>query len=106
MLDALYEVAGDIWFALPPNERISAFDTLATVSEAGGEEKTGLGHATRLYREKFGFIFVLCETGKTPEEVLAICKARLGNSAETELQIASEEYCKIIELRLNKLLEQ
>lgn len=106
MLEALYEAADAVWFALPPNECITAFDTLANDSEAGREEKSELGQATRLYREKFGFIFVVYKNGKTPDEVLAICRARLGNSTETELQIASEEYRKIIELRLNKLLEQ
>ena len=39
-------------------------------------------------------------------EMLAICRARLGNSAPSEIQIAAQEQRKITEIRLNKLLEQ
>jgi 2-oxo-4-hydroxy-4-carboxy--5-ureidoimidazoline (OHCU) decarboxylase len=60
----------------------------------------------RLYHEKFGFIFIISATGKTAEEVLAIAKARVRNSVETELKIAAEEQNKITQLRLTKLLER
>ena len=59
-----------------------------------------------MYEDKFGFIFIVCATGKSADEMLAICRARLGNSVETELQIAAEEQPKITEIRLNKLLEK
>lgn len=101
MLEGLYEAAGAIWFALPPEERIDAYSSLrpdVSVIE--------LAEPARLYKEKFGFIFVVCHTGKSSNEMLAICRARLGNSVETELQIAAEEHRKIIKDRLNKLLEQ
>jgi 2-oxo-4-hydroxy-4-carboxy--5-ureidoimidazoline (OHCU) decarboxylase len=65
-----------------------------------------LAEANRLYLEKFGFIFIVCATGKSADEMLAICRARFGNSAATELKIAAEEQLKITELRLNKLLEK
>ena len=106
MLEDLYEAADTAWFALLESEWISAFSTLADDTTAAGEKKKDIEQATRLYHEKFGFIFVVGKNGKSPEELLAICKARLDNSVETELQIASEEYRKIIELRLNRLLEQ
>lgn len=65
-----------------------------------------LAGANRLYEAKFGFIFIVCATGKTAGEMLAICHARLGNSAETELQIAAGEQRQITEIRLGKLLER
>ena len=59
-----------------------------------------------MYEERFGFIFIVCATGKSAKEMLAICKARLGNSVETELRLAAVEQEKITEIRLTKLLEK
>jgi OHCU decarboxylase len=64
-----------------------------------------LAEANRLYEEKFGFIFIVCATGKSAEEMLEICRARLSNASETEIQIAADEQRKITEIRLKKLLE-
>ena len=64
-----------------------------------------LAEANRLYEEKFGFIFIVCATGKSAEEMLGICRARLSNETETEIRNAAEEQGKITEIRLKKLLE-
>ena len=72
-------------------------------TEAVQEE---LAEANRLYQEKFGYIFIVCATGKSAAEMLEICRGRLKNSAEAELPIAAEEQRKITEIRLKKLLEQ
>ena len=58
----------------------------------------------RLYGEKFGFIFIVCATGKSAAEMLDMCRARLGNDYDTEIVIAADEQQKITEIRLNKLL--
>lgn len=65
-----------------------------------------LAECNRLYLEKFGFIFIVCASGKSAQEMLDMCKTRLGNSLETELSIAADEQLKITEIRLNKLLER
>lgn len=65
-----------------------------------------LAEANRLYEEKFGYIFIVCATGKSAEEMLELCRERLNNDAETELPIAAEEQRKITEIRLKKLLEK
>lgn len=57
------------------------------------------------YFQKFGFIFLICATGKSSEEILESAKRRLGNSAKEELQTVAEEQSKIIHLRLEKLLK-
>lgn len=106
LLGDLYDAAEAAWFGLPTAERIAAFDMRADATTVADETKSELKEAASLYRQKFGFIFVVNGDGKAADEVLAICRARLGNSVETELQIASEESYKIIEARLNKLLEQ
>ena len=56
------------------------------------------------YQARFGFIFIVCATGKSAEEMLAIVDERLGHSREDELRIAAEEQRKITRLRLEKLL--
>jgi OHCU decarboxylase len=72
---------------------------------AAGSVLDALAEANRLYEEKFGYIFIVCATGKSAEEMLEICRRRMNNDAETELPIAADEQRKITEIRLNKLLE-
>lgn len=55
------------------------------------------------YFQKFGYIFIVCATGKSAQEMLTMLKLRLQNEAETELPIAAEEQKKITHLRLGKL---
>ena len=55
------------------------------------------------YDDKFGFIFIVCATGKSAAEMLALLNARLPNDRATELQNAAEEQRKITHLRLAKL---
>lgn len=64
-----------------------------------------LEKANRLYEEKFGFIFIVCATGKSAEEMLDLCRRRLQNDADSEVRIAADEQRKITEIRLKKLLE-
>ncbi len=63
-----------------------------------------LAEANRLYEEKFGFIFIVCATGKSAEEMLELCHLRLKNDADSEMRIAADEQRKITEIRLKKLL--
>jgi len=61
--------------------------------------------ANRLYEEKFGFIFIVCATGKNTKEMLDLCRRRLQNDVDSEIRIAADEQRKITEIRLKKLLE-
>src|SRR5262249_45823045 len=74
------------------------------INVAGGETKEKLATANRLYLDKFGYIFIVCATGKSAEEMLEICERRLRNEPEKELAIAAGEQSKITEIRLRKLL--
>ncbi|HIA94555.1 MAG TPA: decarboxylase, partial [Candidatus Marinimicrobia bacterium] len=60
--------------------------------------------SNRLYKDKFGFIFIVCATGKSAEEMLALLKERLENDPKAELLTAAEEQNKITQLRLGNLL--
>ena len=58
------------------------------------------------YKEKFGFIFIVCATGKSAEEMLHLLQNRLPNFRKQELDNAAEEQRKITQIRLLKLLEE
>ncbi len=73
--------------------------------DAGAEVLDELAAANREYEEKFGHIFIVCATGKSAAEMLALLRERLGNDAETELHVAAEEQRRITQLRLKKSLE-
>ena len=55
------------------------------------------------YENKFGFIFIVCATGKTAEEMLKLLNKRLPNSIDEEIRIAAGEQNKITHLRIDKL---
>jgi len=57
------------------------------------------------YERKFGFIFIVCATGKSAEEMLRLMNDRLGNTPGEELNIAMGEQHKITLIRFNKLLD-
>jgi OHCU decarboxylase len=57
-----------------------------------------------LYREKFGFPFVICARLNKKEAILSGFRVRLENSRETEIQVALAEIFKIAELRLRDLI--
>jgi 2-oxo-4-hydroxy-4-carboxy-5-ureidoimidazoline decarboxylase len=75
------------------------------VNVAPEETIEALAKGNRLYEEKFGYIFIVCATGKSAEEMLAILQSRLPNAPEDEIKISAEEQNKITKLRLQKLLE-
>jgi OHCU decarboxylase len=70
------------------------------------ETRAALASRNQEYEERFGFIFIVCATGKSSEEMLAILNSRLQNDPGTELPVAAEEQRKITRLRLEKLLTQ
>lgn len=65
-----------------------------------------LAEANRLYEQRFGFVFLVCATGKTAFEMLELLGQRLGNDAQTEITVAAGEQRKITRLRLEKLIWQ
>ena len=65
-----------------------------------------LAKLNQTYEEKFGYIFIVCASGKSSEEMLAMLRERLNNNAADELRIAAGEQAKITQLRLRKLLAE
>lgn len=76
-------------------------------SAAGGaaaETMAALARGNAEYEQRFGHIYIVCATGKSAEEMLALLRQRLQNDAEAELKIAAGEQAKITHLRLEKFL--
>ncbi len=115
-----YECSEDDWKeAFAHHPKIGDVDSLtkkfaSTVQWASGEQSgvntaaaetiKALAEGNLLYEEKFGYIFIVCATGKSAEEMLTILQTRLANTPEDEIKIAAAEQNKITKLRLQKLL--
>jgi OHCU decarboxylase len=63
-----------------------------------------LSEGNARYEEKFGFTYIVCATGKTADEMLAILKRRLANDRAAELREAAEQQRQITQVRLGKWL--
>jgi 2-oxo-4-hydroxy-4-carboxy-5-ureidoimidazoline decarboxylase len=125
--ESLHTEAGRIWRALDSADWREAFThhpqigdvaalrkKFATSQWAASEQRgaesateatlSALADGNRQYRERFGYIFIVCATGKSADELLALLRARLPHSLDQELSIAAGEQEKILHLRLDKLL--
>lgn len=76
----------------------------ASVKQASQATLEALAAGNTEYEQKFGYIFIVCATGKTADEMLALLQARLPNKPEVEIVIAAGEQDKITRIRLEKLL--
>lgn len=117
--ERLLAAADEIWAALEPADWLEAFSHHPRIGEkakgweaaeqagtAGAAAATlaALAKANAEYERRFGHIFLVCATGKSADEILALLRARLPNDPVTELRIAAGEQSKITKLRLAKLL--
>jgi 2-oxo-4-hydroxy-4-carboxy-5-ureidoimidazoline decarboxylase len=75
----------------------------AGVAGAAEDVLDALAEANRAYEQRFGYIFIVCATGKTAEEMLALLGERLSNDPADEIRVAAAEQAKITELRLMAL---
>ncbi|MCE3254148.1 MAG: uraD [Cellvibrio sp.] len=57
------------------------------------------------YEEKHGFIFIVCASGKSAEEMLRLLRARIDNPRALELQNGAREQGEITRLRIAKLID-
>jgi 2-oxo-4-hydroxy-4-carboxy-5-ureidoimidazoline decarboxylase len=71
---------------------------------ASDEVLEALAEGNRAYEERFGYIFIVCATGRSADEMLALLRGRLDHSAAVEFGIAVGEQMKITRLRLEKLI--
>jgi 2-oxo-4-hydroxy-4-carboxy-5-ureidoimidazoline decarboxylase len=127
-VEELFSAADDIWFKLAPKDWLEAFshhprigdvDSLrakfATTASWCENEQKGVSQATEDvlhqlaalnddYFEKYGYIFIVCATGKTADQMLEILKSRMPNNSDDEIKVAAGEQAKITKIRLEKLV--
>ena len=127
-LEDVTEKADRVWWALAPGDWLEAFRShpkigenkaaaavsdeskrwseaeQAGVSNAATQTMQALAELNQKYEEKFGYIFIVCATSKSSEEMLEVLRDRLMNSRDEELRIAAAEQAKITRLRLQKLV--
>jgi len=122
---ALLRTAERLWWQLEPADWLDAFATHPRIGDSGehaiaawsrGEQagaasaataiRDELAAANQAYVDRYGFIYIVCATGRTAAEMLADLHTRLGSTREQELRTAAEEQAKITRLRLRKLLTE
>lgn len=127
-INAVLSSADEHWTSTTENDWLEAFEAhpmignvdslrekfantkqLASNEQAGAasateEELVALHRLNHEYKAKFGFIFIICATGLSAKNMLEALQARINNSREEELTIASKEQFKITVLRINKAL--
>ena len=109
----------DILEAFQHHPKIGDIDSLrkkfaSTAAWASGEQSgvnradeatiQGLAKGNADYEARYGYIFIVCATGKSAAEMLGILRSRLNNDPADELRIAAGEQQKITRIRLEKLL--
>ena len=87
--------------------RSSRAESWSSGEQAGVESApagviAALAEANRIYEERFGHIYLVCATGMSAEQMLALARERLSNDPEAELRVAAEEQRRITRLRLRK----
>lgn len=129
-LDALQETADAAWAELGEEDYLEAFSAHPKIGErkARGkqtakskkwseQEQKAASDASKqvldelleknvAYQERHGFIFIVCASGKTADEMLAMLDDRLDNDRATEIENAAEEQRKITNLRLEKMIRR
>lgn len=66
--------------------------------------KADLAVKNREYDEKFGYVYLVCASDRSAEDLLAILTDRLDNDPDTERRVMRSELAKINGLRLERLL--
>jgi 2-oxo-4-hydroxy-4-carboxy-5-ureidoimidazoline decarboxylase len=126
--DAIISMADDLWLAMRPGDWHEAFahhprigeraaatpqDERAAAWSAGEQSSIANAEASihdelveinRAYEARFGYIYIVCASGRSADELLDIARRRLTNAPDDELRIAAEEQRQITRLRLRKLL--
>ncbi|WP_417583677.1 2-oxo-4-hydroxy-4-carboxy-5-ureidoimidazoline decarboxylase [Nitrincola sp.] len=126
---ALLAEASRIWAGLEKSDYLQAFEGHPKIGDVGslrakyadtkalaaGEQSSvdsaneatinALAKGNQQYEARFGYIFIVCATGKSAEEMLALLTERLHNDAQTEIHLAASEQNKITQIRLQKLLQ-
>jgi len=117
---AVFDAAERVWWGRTQTDWLEAFrrhprigerehaEAWARQEQAGMDgapaaTRAALANGNRVYETRFGHVFLICATGRTPEDMRRELERRLRNDPAAELRIAASEQAKITRLRLEKL---
>jgi OHCU decarboxylase len=117
--EAMLAEADAIWWSLGEDDWLEAFGAHPKIGERTAsawsqQEQSGTASSTsdqlaeldllnREYENRFGYIFIICATGRTTAQMLVALKERLNNSPGVEIRVAAEQQRQITHLRLLRL---
>lgn len=120
--EAMLRASDEVWERLGTNDWLEAFRAHPKIGERtrsawSQQEQSGTASATadqiaelerlnRVYEDRFGYIFIICATGKTAGQFLDALRERLRNAPDLEIRIAAEQQRQITRLRLLKQVAQ
>jgi allantoicase len=96
----------DVLEAFAAHPKIGAHEGAEEQAGVRGSAEETLDELARLngeYEARFGYIYIVCATGKSGEEMLGLLRERIGHNAAEEFAIAAEEQGLITKLRLRKI---
>jgi 2-oxo-4-hydroxy-4-carboxy-5-ureidoimidazoline decarboxylase len=126
--EELFNKAKDIFKSLNKDQWLESFEGHPKIGDVNSlkekfkntkatasNEQSGINSASdvilndlTLYNEKyfnkFGYIFIICATGKTALEMLTLLRKRIEHNEEEEIYIASLEQLEITLIRMEKLV--
>ena len=126
----LLAASDEVWHSLPDSDWLEAFRSHPRIGEsrapqtaspksaawseqeqrslAQGDDaiRVALAEANREYERRFNRIFIVCASGKSPEEILKSLQRRLNNDERDELQESAKQQRQITQIRLKKWLQE
>jgi 2-oxo-4-hydroxy-4-carboxy-5-ureidoimidazoline decarboxylase len=125
-LDSFLTKSDDIWWSLEKSDWLEAFACHPRIGESAAhashqfsawssEEQSkartaaesvlnSIAEKNRQYETRHGFIYIVCASGRSAEELLAILDRRLDNTTEVEIWEAAEQQRQITQIRIRKWL--
>ncbi|MBL1075797.1 2-oxo-4-hydroxy-4-carboxy-5-ureidoimidazoline decarboxylase [Nocardia sp. 2] len=76
----------------------------AGMATADDVVRAAIADGNRVYEQRFGHVYLVCATGRTPAELLSILESRLGNAAADERRIVRRELVQINRIRLRRMI--
>ena len=104
--DYLEAFAAHAIIGRPDSRDAVASKEQAGVADASAQIRDSLAAYNVAYQNQFGFIFMICASGKSATEMLRNLRARIGNTRAEEVANAAEEQRKITRLRLLKFFAE
>ncbi len=76
----------------------------SSMADADDETRDALLEGNRAYEERFDHVFLIRAAGRSPDEMLAELRRRLGNDEDTERAEVTEQLAQITALRVRELV--